>query len=100
MTKDLESFDAVVNASSRGMTDVDPTSPIVPSRLRQDLVVMDIVYKPIRTELIRAAEARNCAVVHGGRMLLHQATRQFELYTAHPAPIEQMDRELRRALAE
>lgn len=98
--EDLGAFDAIVNASSRGMTDVDPTSPVVPSRLRQDLVVMDIVYKPIRTELVRAALARSCRVVHGGRMLLHQATRQFELYTNRSAPLEQMDRELRRALGE
>jgi len=95
----LDPFDAVVNASSRGMTDVDPTSPIEPSQLRRDLTVMDIVYKPIWTELIRAAVTQGCPTVHGGRMLLHQATRQFELYTGRPAPAERMDEELHRALA-
>ena len=94
----LDSFDAVVNASSRGMADVDPTSPIEPSQLRHDLTVMDIVYKPIQTELIRTAVTLGCPTVHGGRMLLHQATRQFELYTGCPAPTEQMDEELHRAL--
>jgi shikimate 5-dehydrogenase len=33
-------------------------------------------------------------------MLLHQATRQFELYTGETAPRDVMDRELRRALDE
>lgn len=92
---DLTGFDAIVNASSRGMADVDPSSPIAPTELRQDLIVMDIVYKPVATELVRAALARGCRVIHGGRMLLHQATRQFELYTGHPAPLDVMDRELR-----
>lgn len=95
----LERFDAVVNASSRGMQDVDPGSPVEPVRLRSDLIVMDIVYKPVRTTLIRAAEERGCRVVHGGRMLLHQATGQFELYTGRSAPLEVMDAELTRALS-
>ncbi len=55
-----------------------------------DLVVMDIVYKPIRTALIEAATRRGARVVHGGRMLLHQAFRQFALYTGKSAPREAM----------
>jgi shikimate dehydrogenase len=94
LSAELEGFDAVVNASSRGMADVDPTSPIAPTGLRQDLIVMDIVYKPVATELVRLALAQGCRVVHGGRMLLHQATRQFELYTGCAAPVEVMDRQL------
>lgn len=98
LARALQGFDAVVNASSRGMQDVDPSSPIETTLLRSDLVVMDIVYKPIHSALIRAAEERRCPTVHGGRMLLHQATRQFELYTGRPAPLAVMEAELNRAL--
>ena len=52
---------------------------------------MDIVYKPIETALVRAARLRGARVVHGGRMLLWQAARQFELYTGHEAPAQAMD---------
>lgn len=100
LVDELGRFDALVNASSRGMTDVDPSSPVAPARLRQDLIVMDLVYKPVATELTRCATERGAVVIHGGRMLLHQATRQFELYTGIPAPRDVMDRELRRALGE
>lgn len=87
--------DAVVNASSLGMTDVDPASPLATLPAP---VVMDIVYKPIETELVRLARRAGARVVHGGRMLLHQAARQFELYTLRPAPLEAMERALDAAL--
>jgi shikimate dehydrogenase len=52
---------------------------------------MDIVYKPVRTALVKAASERGARVVHGGRMLLYQAAAQFELYTGRPAPLDVMD---------
>ena len=61
-------------------------------------VVMDIVYKPIETRLVEVARARGKVAIHGGRMLLHQARSQFELYTKLAAPLEVMDRALRGAL--
>ena len=46
------------------------------------------------TRAIRAAEQRGARVIHGGRMLLHQAARQFELYTGEVAPLLVMGRAL------
>jgi shikimate dehydrogenase len=88
-------YDVVVNATSVGMAEVDPSSPVPEGAMRAGQVVMDIVYKPIETELVRAARRRGAAAVHGGRMLLHQAARQFELYTGAIAPLEAMDAALR-----
>ncbi len=85
------SYDAVVNATSMGMGDIDARSPIPEAALGPDLLVMDIVYKPIETELLRAAQRRGAPVIHGGRMLLHQAARQFELYTGAVAPLAAME---------
>jgi shikimate dehydrogenase len=45
----------------------------------------------METELVRAARAAGAVAVHGGRMLLHQAARQFELYTGREAPLAAMD---------
>lgn len=94
----LDGFDVLVNASSCGMADVDPASPIAREDIPSGMVVMDIVYKPIETELVTMANERGARVVHGGRMLLHQAARQLELYTGLPAPLEEMDRALRALL--
>lgn len=90
----LAAYDVIVNATSVGM-DAVPGCPLPVSELRRSQLVMDIVYKPLRTELVTACEERGVPVIHGGRMLLHQAARQFELYTGQAPPLEAMDAALR-----
>lgn len=90
--------DVLVNATSRGMAEVDPRSPIPEDALREDLLVMDIVYKPMTTELVAAARRRGATAIHGGRMLLHQAAEQFRLYTGREPPLAAMDDALRAQL--
>ncbi len=89
----------LVNATSQGMEGVGLASPWPVERLRPQMVVMDIVYKPIETELARAARARGAAVLTGERMLLHQAMGQFALYTGLSAPRAAMEAALAGALA-
>jgi shikimate dehydrogenase len=84
-------YDAVVNATSVGMDHVDAKSPVPEAAIHPELLVMDIVYTPVETELTRAAGRRGAKVIHGGRMLLHQAARQFELYTGKDAPLAAME---------
>jgi shikimate dehydrogenase len=84
-------YDVVINATSVGMREVDAGSPVPEEAMRAGQVVMDIVYKPIETELVRAARRRGATAIHGGRMLLHQAARQFELYTGVTAPLAAME---------
>lgn len=91
-------FSVLVNATSRGMAEVDPRSPVPEEALREDLLVMDIVYKPMRTELVEAARRRGAIVIHGGRMLLHQAAEQLRLYTGREPPLDAMDEALRAQL--
>jgi shikimate dehydrogenase len=88
-------YDIVVNATSAGMVDVDARSPVPAEALREGLVVMDIVFKPIETALFQEARRRGARAIHGGRMLLHQAAGQFELYTGAPAPLAAMEAALR-----
>lgn len=83
-------WDAIVNATSVGMGD-GRTSIVPEEAIAAGQVIMDIVYKPLETELVRAATRRGARAIHGGRMLLHQAAGQFELYTGQPAPLAAMD---------
>lgn len=93
----IKEFDVLVNTTPIGMPD-HPGIIVPPSWLRSDLVVFDAVYKPVETELTRHARALGAKVVHGGLMLLHQAFRQFELYTGQPAPREAMTQAMQTAL--
>jgi len=92
-------YDVVVHATVLGQADTSLESAVPEDALRPGQIVMDIVYKPVRTRLYEAALRRGAIAIHGGRMLLHQAAAQFELYTGHPAPLPAMDAELTRMLA-
>jgi len=58
--------------------------------LHPNLTVMDIVYNPLNTQLIKDAQAAGCRTIQGVEMFLHQAVGQFELWTGEPAPVEVM----------
>ncbi|MBA7580986.1 Shikimate dehydrogenase (NADP(+)) [subsurface metagenome] len=90
--------DILINATTVGMSP-ETKETIVPREFLHDqLTVFDIVYNPKETRLLREARARGCAIVYGYKMLLHQAARQFELFTGHPAPLEVMESTLIKAL--
>jgi shikimate dehydrogenase len=84
-------YEVVINATTLGQADVDPASPLAEGAIVAGQVVMDIVYKPIWTRLMRQARTSHATIVHGGRMLLHQAAAQFALYTGRAAPLAAMD---------
>lgn len=80
--------DLVVNATSVGMG--DDGLPIDPTLLRRGQAVADLVYHPIDTALLRAARAAGATPVDGLGMLVHQAARQFKIWTGVAAPVEAM----------
>jgi shikimate dehydrogenase len=57
---------------------------------RSDLTVMDIVYNPRETRLLKEARAAGCRTIQGIEMFLNQAVLQFELWTQQPAPADVM----------
>jgi shikimate dehydrogenase len=88
----------LVNASPAGMEpDIDGI-PINPDLLSRFQVVMDIVYRPLTTRLLREAQTRGAAAIDGLQMLIHQGAAQFELFTGRQAPEEIMSRAAYRAL--
>jgi shikimate dehydrogenase len=90
----------LVNATPVGMTpDIDRIA-INPELLSRFQVVMDIVYPPLKTRLLREAENRGAATIDGLQMLIRQATVQFELWTGRQAPAEIMAQAAYDALSE
>jgi len=87
---DAEGIEILVNTTSAGMAPQTEQSPVPREQLRPDMVVMDIVYHPLRTRLLRDAEAAGCATIDGLAMLVHQGALQFELWTGMTAPIDIM----------
>jgi len=52
--------------------------------------VMDMVYDPVETRLIQIARSKGLTVIPGLEMFVHQAARQFEIWTGKPAPANEM----------
>ena len=87
-------IDALVNATSAGMApDVDAT-PVHKDILKNIPAVMDIVYSPLETRLLREAKQAGCNTVGGIQMLLFQGVSQFEIWTGLKAPVEVMKESL------
>ena len=73
----LEESALVVNTTSLGMIG-KPAMRIPLDGLRPETVVTDLVYAPLKTDLLVAADAAGCVTVDGLGMLLHQAVPAFE----------------------
>ncbi|WP_290810903.1 shikimate dehydrogenase [Halovivax sp.] len=92
----LSDADVLVNATSVGMeTDA---SPVPADALHGGLTVLDAVYRPLETRLLRDAEAAGATTVDGARMLLYQGVEAFERWTGASAPADEMDAALRARL--
>jgi shikimate dehydrogenase len=69
----------LVNTTSLGMAGQPPLS-IDLTPLPARAVVADLVYVPLKTDLLKQAEARGLRIADGLGMLLHQAVRGFSLW--------------------
>ena len=94
----MSTADGLVNATPVGMA-AHPGSPLSGDLLRQELWVVDIVYRPVLTELLRNARARGCRVLSGTGMAAHQAADAFELITGSVADRTAMIRDLDELVA-
>ena len=90
--------DILVNATSIGMHPLDAESPIPKEILKEGMVVMDIVYRPLRTRLLREAEEQGCVTIDGLEMLAHQGAAQFEIWTGKRPDALGIKNDLRYAL--
>jgi len=91
-------FDIVINTTPVGMTPNTEKMPIPPDLLRQGMTVMDIVYNPLQTMLLKEAKKRGCVTVDGLSMFVYQGAFQFELWTGKPAPVDLMRKTVLQAL--
>jgi shikimate dehydrogenase len=88
--------DVLVNATSVGMK--EDRSPVPADALHADLAVLDAVYDPIETRLLRDAADAGATTVDGAWMLLFQGVEAFERWTGREAPVPAMNDALRARL--
>lgn len=88
--RDLVRGDLLINATPVGMLPQSEKCPVRVATLSRFDTVMDMVISPLETQLMKRAQDMGKRVIPGYEMSLHQAIRQFELYTGRPAPVKVM----------
>ena len=82
--------DCLINTTSVGMYPHTDESPLQPKVLRNFRCVMDVIYNPLQTKLLRDAQAAGCEVLSGLDMFVHQGAEQIRLWTGKEPPRELM----------
>ncbi len=91
-------FDVIINATPVGLGNTRE-SPLGEKEINARYV-FDMVYDPAETRLLKLAKERGAQVIPGIEMFVHQAARQFEIWTGKPAPWDEMLRVVLLALQE
>ncbi|HXU23229.1 MAG TPA: shikimate dehydrogenase [Tepidiformaceae bacterium] len=97
-----EAYDCIVNCTSIGMhgSGSEFELPVSLDGVAPDVLVVDVVYAPEETPLLREARALGMPALGGLPMLIYQGALAFELWTGVPAPIDVMFDAARKGLVE
>ena len=88
----------LINATSVGMHPLDTEIPVPKEILREGMMVMDIVYRPLKTKLLQEAEKRGCLTIDGLEMLARQGAGQLDIWTETKHEVGRIKEDLRRVL--
>lgn len=98
LSLELKDAEVVVNATSVGMHPNIDETPIPKNLIKPEMVVFDVVYRPIKTRLLKEAKQVGAKTINGLAMLVFQAVKAFEIWTGLTPPIDAMFRAALRGL--
>ena len=91
LKEEIASSVLFINATGMGMKPLEGKTYIPDkSFFRPDLTVLDIVYIPAETALLKLAKEAGCRTLNGLGMMLFQGAAAFKLFTGKDMPIEYM----------
>ena len=90
----LEETDILVNATPLGLKGEEMPFSLAP--MKKDGFVMDLIYNPPLTPLLKEARERGIPWANGLAMLLHQALESFYIWTGEKPPLEPIREVLKR----
>ena len=76
-----KNFDIIINTTPLGMIPDIDNSPVNKRILNKKMIVMDIVYNPLETKLLKDAKEAGCKIIDGLSMFIYQGAEQFKLWT-------------------
>ncbi|MBI5584702.1 MAG: shikimate dehydrogenase [Deltaproteobacteria bacterium] len=90
--------DLLVQTTPVGMFPRPDDCLLKPKDLKKGMVVMDVIYNPLETRLLRLARERGCIPISGLTMFMHQGAEQFRLWTGLEPPFSAMSQAVTAAL--
>ncbi len=84
--------DVIINATPIGMqgTGNEGNTPLPIDSIHRGQTIVDLIYHPLETELLKNASSIGARTINGIGMLVHQAALQYTLWTQKDAPLEIM----------
>ncbi|MEC1261255.1 shikimate dehydrogenase [Bacillus swezeyi] len=86
----LSAYDVVIQTTSVGMHPNVDAAPLSLVQAKETCLVCDIIYNPLKTALLKEAEAKGLKILDGVGMFIGQAALSFELWTGHEPNMEKM----------
>jgi shikimate dehydrogenase len=90
--------DLLVQTTPVGMSPQADQCLLNPDSLQKGRVVMDVIYNPLETRLLRLARERGAIPISGLTMFIHQGAEQFRQWTGLEPPLSEMRRMVTAAL--
>jgi shikimate dehydrogenase len=90
--------DLIIQTTPVGMHPFEDQSPIPAEALKKEMTVMEIIYNPLETRLLRLARERGCSTINGLEMFIAQGAEQFRRWTGLEPPLQVMREAVKAAL--
>ncbi len=90
--------EALINATPVGMRPLMDETPVDQRHLARFRWVVDTIYNPLETRLLREAKAAGCGVITGLGMFVRQGAEQIRIWTGLEPPVELMTRVVKTTL--
>lgn len=87
--------DGLVHATTTGMAK-NPGLPLPADMLRSTQWIVEIIYFPLQTQLLKTARNLGCRALDGGGMAIYQAVGAFQLFTGIAPDAQRMARHFDR----
>ncbi|WP_456373815.1 shikimate dehydrogenase [Methanocaldococcus sp.] len=91
LNNDFSDVDIIINATPVGMYPNVDVEPIIKAdQIKPDMVVMDLIYNPLETTLLKEAKKVGAKTINGLGMLIYQGVVAFKIWTGIEPNIEVM----------
>lgn len=95
----IDNVDIIINTTPIGMYPNDDVKPAIETdKINQNHVVMDIIYNPLDTILLKEAKKNGAKIIHGTEMLINQGIESFKIFTGKTPSFESFEKPLLKKL--